>query len=221
MNKSSIQYLVSFILQKMKLKVIFFELIQKYTSDQRLIEPLWVEIEKKYSKKKRHYHNLTHLENLYFQLSKIKAEINDWDTLLFSLFYHDVIYNASKRDNEEKSADLAKENLLLISYPIDKINICYEQIMATKSHAVSDNNDTNFFTDADLSILGQSWKEYEMYSQHVRKEYAVYPDFLYNPGRKKVLHHFLSMKRIFKMDYFFEKFEKQARENLSRELKEL
>lgn len=202
----------------MKLKVIFFELIQKYTNDQRLIEPLWAEIEKNYSKKKRYYHNLTHLDNLYLQLSKVKSEINDWDTLLFSLFYHDAIYNASKRDNEEKSAELAKENLSLISYPIDKINTCCEQIMATKSHAVSDNNDTNFFTDADLSILGQSWEDYAMYYQQVRKEYAVYPDFLYNPGRKKVLQHFLKMDRIFKTDYFFEKFEKQARKNLSQEL---
>ena len=205
----------------MKLKVIFFELIQKYTNDQRLIEPLWTEIEKNYSKKKRHYHNLTHLENLYFQLSKVKSEIDDWDTLLFSLFYHDVIYNASKRDNEEKSADLAKENLLLIAYPIDKINTCYEQIMATKSHSVSDNNDTNLFTDADLSILGQGWDVYSIYCQQVRKEYSVYPDFLYNPGRKKVLQHFLSMDRIFKTDYFFEKFEKQARENLQGELNAL
>lgn len=205
----------------MKLKVIFFELIQKYTNDQRLIEPLWAEIEKNYSKKKRYYHNLTHLDHLYFQLSKIKTEINDWDTLLFSLFYHDVIYNASKRDNEEKSAALAKENLLLISYPIEKINTCYEQIIATKSHAVSDNNDTNFFTDADLSILGQSWENYEVYYKQVRKEYAIYPDFLYNPGRKKVLQHFLSMERIYKTDYFFEKFEEQARVNLQLELDKL
>ena len=205
----------------MKLKVIFFELIQKYTNDQRLIEPLWVEIEKNYSKKKRFYHNLTHLDNLYFQLSKIKSEIKDWDTLLFSLFYHDVIYSASKRDNEEKSAELAKENLLLISYPIEKIDLCFEQIMATKSHSVSVNNDTNLFTDADLSILGQSWEEYEVYYKQIRKEYAVYPDFLYNPGRKKVLQHFLSMKRIFKTDYFFEKFETQARENLKSELNTL
>ncbi|HXL55890.1 MAG TPA: hypothetical protein VN958_06525 [Chitinophagaceae bacterium] len=44
---------------------------------------------------------------------------------------------------------------------------------------------------------------------------------MYNEGRKKVLMHFLEMNRIFKTDEFYNQFEKQARENLKRELKEL
>jgi predicted metal-dependent HD superfamily phosphohydrolase len=70
-----------------------------------------------------------------------------------------------------------------------------------------------------LSILGQSWELYEEYFNHVRKEYSVYPDFMYNPGRKKVIHHFLNMKRIFKTDEFFNKYEEAARKNLAQELK--
>jgi len=62
---------------------------------------------------------------------------------------------------------------------------------------------------------------YENYTHQLRKEYAVYPDLLYNEGRKKVLMHFLEMNRIFKTDEFYNQFEKQARENLKRELKEL
>jgi predicted metal-dependent HD superfamily phosphohydrolase len=41
---------------------------------------------------------------------------------------------------------------------------------------------------------------------------------MYNPVRKKVLLHFLSMERIFKTDYFYTHFEKQARENLQKEM---
>jgi len=74
------------------------------------------------------------------------------------------------------------------------------------------------FTDADLSILGQSWEVYFTYSKHVRKEYGQYPLFLYKKGRKKVLKHFLDMERIFKTDHFFELYEKHARVNLQREL---
>ena len=90
-------------------------------------------------------------------------------------------------------------------------------IKCTKSHEFSD-SDTNYFTDADLSILGKSWKTYEEYYQQIRKEYKIYPDFIYNSGRKKALQHFLKMDRIFKTDYFFEKYEIQARENLQNEL---
>src|SRR6266542_2634420 len=108
-----------------------------------------------------------------------------------------------------------------IGVSVDKINKCEEQILATKTHEDTNDYDTNLFTDADLSILGQTWNMYENYTHQLRKEYAVYPDLLYNERRKKVLMHFLEMNRIFKTDEFYNQFEKQARENLKRELKEL
>ncbi len=95
---------------------------------------------------------------------------------------------------------------------------CEEQIRATKKHILSISSDTNYFIDADLSVLGQSWEVYADYFQNIRKEYAVYPDLVYNPGRKQVLNHFLSMERIYKSDYFYQKFEFQAKENLKAEL---
>jgi predicted metal-dependent HD superfamily phosphohydrolase len=93
-----------------------------------------------------------------------------------------------------------------------------EMILATKTHVVSENQDINYFTDADLSILGKDWEVYNQYAKQVRNEYAIYPDLLYNPGRKKVLKHFLEMNQIYKTDYFTQKYEEQARLNLSREL---
>jgi len=59
------------------------------------------------------------------------------------------------------------------------------------------------------------------YYKNARKEYAIFPDFVYKPGRKKVLLHFLAMERIFKTDYFFHKFEMQAKQNLQKELEML
>ena len=90
--------------------------------------------------------------------------------------------------------------------------------MATKKHAVSDNSDTNYFTDADLSVLGQPWEIYSTYYKQVRKEYSLFPELIYVPGRKKVLQQFLQMERIFKTDFFYTKFELQAKENLKKEL---
>lgn len=200
------------------LKQTFLQLTQKYSNDNRLTETLWNEIEKNYSGKKRFYHTLAHLENLYNQLFAVKAEIEDWDTILFTLFYHDVVYNASKKDNEEKSAGLAKERLSSIGYPKDKIEKCVLEILATKQHSKNKSNDTNLFTDADLSVLGMDWEVYEEYYKNVRKEYSIYPDFLYNPGRKKVLNHFLSMEEIFKTKVFSSKYEASARVNLAKEL---
>lgn len=105
-----------------------------------------------------------------------------------------------------------------IAVPNDLIGRCKTHILATKTHIKSADNDANYFTDADLSILGQSWEIYSKYYRDVRKEYAAYPDEIYNPGRKKVLHHFLAMERLFKTDFFHDKFEMQAKRNLSKEL---
>lgn len=196
----------------------FIELAQNYTKDDNLVASLWKEIESKHSEPKRYYHTLEHLRHLLEQVTEIRGHIQHWDTLLFTLYYHDVVYNSSKSDNEEQSALLAEKRMKQLMVPSEKIELCVRQILATKSHGVSENRDTNLFTDADLSVLGQPWDVYAAYAQNVRKEYAQYPKLIYNAGRKKVLRHFLEMDRIFKTNHFFEKYEQQARENLVKEL---
>ena len=205
----------------MTLKQTFKNLLINYTNNETFIEELWLEIEENHSSNKRHYHTLTHLENLLNQLVEIKSEIENWEAMLFTLFYHDIVYRAEKSNNEEKSSELAEKRMRQLDIPLELIERCKQQILATKSHVLSLENDENYFNDADLSILGQDWESYSMYYQNVRKEYAIYPDFLYNPGRIKVLKHFLEMNRIFKTDHFFTQFEAQAKQNLLQEIEVL
>lgn len=200
------------------LKEIFLDLLQKYTDDKGLVNELWLEIEKHYTDKKRHYHTLQHLDNLLSQLTEVKAELLDWETILFTLYYHDIIYNPLKSDNEDKSAEFAEKRMQQIAVPAETIKRCKAQILATKTHIKSTNSDTNYFTDADLSVLGQTWEVYTHYYKGVRKEYSIYPDIIYNQGRKKVLNHFLAMSSIFKTDFFYQKFERQAKLNLIKEI---
>ncbi len=199
------------------LKNTFLDLIKRYTADENLPTELWLELEKNYTNSNRYYHTLQHLDSLQQELLLIKTSIVDWDTLLFSLYYHDVIYNSLKSNNEAKSAELATARMKLIGIDSEMIEKCQNQILATQKHYFSTDNDTNFFTDADLSVLGQDWGTYTRYYQNVRKEYAIYPNIIYNSGRKKVIKHFLEMESIYKTDYFFDKFEMQAKENLKRE----
>lgn len=203
------------------LEQLFKSTVLLYTTDQNLSESLWFEIVKNYSEKKRHYHTLSHLENLLTELGAVKNIIADWDVVVFALFYHDLVYKSTASDNEEKSAAQAKERLQQISLSQLKIDKCADLILATKGHSISADADTNLFTDADLSILGKPWPLYEEYFRNVRKKYSIYPDFLYNPGRKKVLSHFLTMDRIFETDRFYELYETRARENLRSEIEKL
>ena len=192
-----------------------------YIHDEGVVAKLWNKIEKNYTGSDRHYHNLTHLESLYRELEPLKNDIRDWDVVVFALFYHDVIYQPLRSDNEEKSASLAASRLAEISFPEERIAHCSRIILATKGHQLSGDNDTNIFTDADLAILGSPYTDYQQYARNIRKEYRWVPDFMYNPGRKKILNHFLRMDDIYKTEYFSKKYEAQARLNLEWELRSL
>jgi predicted metal-dependent HD superfamily phosphohydrolase len=202
------------------LKETFTDLAKGYSDDLEQVDRLWEELVSFYSKENRHYHDLSHLENIFLQLKAIREHISDWDAILFSLLYHDVIYEAEKSDNEEQSADLAEKRMQQLKVPSERIQKCREHILATKKHNLQTDTDTNYFTDADLSILGQDWESYLAYARNVRKEYAVFPDAMYNAGRTKVLKHFLQMDRIFKTAYFHSRLEEQAKENMRREMEE-
>lgn len=201
------------------LKQVFTNLTGLYNKD--LSSRYWSEIVINYCDAGRYYHTLDHIENMYTELLAVKDSIEDWDTILFALFYHDIIYNSSKNNNEALSAELATERLKALHYPAKKVNKCVIHILATKGHSSDKDNDTNFFTDADLSVLGSLPDIYVNYSENVRKEYFVFPDDIYRLGRIKVLEHFLSMPCIYKTDYFRGKYEKQARENLKNEIEKL
>ena len=196
----------------------FLHLVKQYSKDHELANNLWLEIFTKYSEPKRHYHTIDHLEAMITELKEVKTNIEDWDTILFAAFYHDIIYKASANSNEEDSAKVAMQRLSSIRYPAEKIAKCAQLIIATKQHELSKDNDTNFMTDADLSILGKSPDVYLKYTEQIREEYTIYPDFMFTSGRKKALQHFLQMSSIYKTEYFSSKYEKQSRINLSDEL---
>jgi predicted metal-dependent HD superfamily phosphohydrolase len=203
------------------LREIFNSLLQDFISDQQAVESRWLEIENRYNEDGRHYHNLLHLENLYTELIETKSSVRYWDVILFSLFYHDIIYNTHRQDNEEESALFAQKALRSMNVKEEKVTLCYSQILATKGHTISKDNDTNIFTDADLSILGKDPVTYQTYASQIRKEYSIYPALIYNPGRKKILDHFLAMDRIFKTDHFYSRYEAAARRNIADELQTL
>jgi len=199
----------------------FTSLASRYTESIPLIEKLYSELVKHYSEKRRFYHNLDHLNSLLQQILPLADLIKDLDMVLFAVYYHDVVYRVLRKDNEEKSALFAEKRLNTLNVKTNRIALCNKHILATKTHQISDDSDTNFFTDADLAVLGQDWSAYKIYAEGVRKEYWIYPDIIYKPGRKKVVEHFLRREKIYKTEPFSAKFENQARSNLKRELDEV
>ena|SRR2546427_201802 len=87
-------------------------------------------------------------------------------------------------------------------------------VMATKSHEVGADSDAGLIVDVALSMLGQGERRFSEYAQQIRQEYAWVPHAVFALKRAKILHRFLARERIFVTEWFRNKYERQARQNL-------
>lgn len=205
------------------LKQEWIALASIYSVDEQLMSKYWDEIETHYTSKGRHYHNLSHIYNMLKQAETIVDEIHDYNVFRFSIWYHDIIYKATKKNNEVKSAEFTQNRLKSFNFDEKRIEIVNKLIKSTEKHTIilNENNDNAYLLDIDLSILGTQWGVYQNYIQNIRKEYDIYPDFMYKKGRKKAMLHFLERESIYFTTLYQNKFENQARQNIEREISNL
>lgn len=200
----------------MELEIIYKDLLFRIGFEKQNIEDYWEKFKKAYSAKSRKYHNLTHLENMLSLYNLYKDELNHCIEIEYAIFYHDIIYKVTRKDNELESAKLAIK-LLPECTKIDT-KLVFEMICATQIHEQQEKNDISWLLDFDLQILAAPWEYYEVYYKQIRQEYKIYPNILYNPGRKKALQHFLERDFIFQTDVFRAAYEAKARENIKKEI---
>ena len=191
-----------------------------------ILKALWQDIAMRYNETQRAYHSLQHIRQLFGQFDQIKDKLNEPHIIALALYYHDVIYEPTCVDNELKSAEYAVESLN--SYlSAEQCQHIYTLIMMTASHQIDKNDDwldkakkgdAAYLLDMDLSILGASWSEYQQYAQAIRQEYAYVLDADYRVGRISVLKGLLAHPTLYLTDYY-ERLEKQARENIQHEIK--
>jgi len=202
----------------MRIKEIFKEIIVGLGNSQEVASEKWAVISSAYNSPNRFYHTLNHIDSMFLLLEKQKESIKDWESIIFGLVYHDIVYDSFKSNNEEMSALFAKQELIALNVSTNRIQKVEDLIISTKNHIYNSDTDTNIFLDADLSILGSDNKTYSAYSKNVRIEYVQYPSYIYNQGRIKILEYFLTLDSIYKTEYCKSQFERAALENLSQEL---
>lgn len=169
-----------------------------------------------YSEAHRFYHTTQHLCHLTGLLQQ--ASVTD-PAVYWASFYHDYVYIAGRQDNEAKSAEIAKAQMLNLHIDSKLIDRCCDFILLTKTHQLDKtDSDAAVFLDADMAILGVSTEDYAVYIDNIKKEYVSIPGFLFNRGRKKFVEACLNQNRLFNTDWFFNRFENQARKNLAWEL---
>jgi predicted metal-dependent HD superfamily phosphohydrolase len=201
----------------MNLKEKYTELLVNIGFPEKEIQRNWLELETAYSKKSRHYHNLTHISDMIDCYETYLEKLQFPNEILYAIFYHDYIYNSRKKDNELKSAQYAL-SILPENISFDR-QLVFDAICATQQHQHNAIEDINWLIDFDLKILARDWEDYQVYFEQIRKEYRIYPDLLYKPGRAKALKHFLENESIFQTEEFRNLYEERSRMNIQKEIK--
>lgn len=176
----------------------------------------WADLMGRWSEPHRHHHGLPHLVAV---LSLVDGhQSSDADAVKLAAWYHDAVYDPTRRDNEECSADLAAVTLLPLGVDPKRVVEVSRLVLVTKTHQYdAADADAGLLCDADLSILGSPPATYVGYANAIRAEYAHVPDAAFRSGRTDVLNALLARERLFG-SAAFSHLEHPARDNMRAEL---
>lgn len=174
---------------------------------------LWIQLSELYGETHRHYHHLGHIAS---SLAEFDAAGSNNSLIEGAIWFHDVIYDPKRGDNEAASIAWFLDATASWLDPRSATAIT-RLIEATDFRLpLSDEPDCRLMVDIDLSILSASPETYGDYSQAIRREYAHVSDEAFRAGREKVMAGFLE-RPIYRTEWFIGR-EERARENIVREL---
>jgi uncharacterized protein (TIGR00369 family) len=205
-----------------KLPLQWFLLCRSLDAD-AVAAPWFEKIESAYSEDGRWYHTLDHIAAM-LQLYGLHSGGAAAKSTELAIWFHDVVYDSKKGDNEERSGDVFGEFAREARLEPGVVVRAQQLIAATKTHRLpaelAKDTDAMLFLDIDLSVLGAAPDVYDSYARAIRKEFEWVPHEQFRDGRAKVLRA-LTAKQIYLTPSFQQAFEALARSNVERELASL
>ncbi|MEO6366182.1 MAG: hypothetical protein ABIO38_09085 [Luteimonas sp.] len=177
----------------------------------------------------RAYHNVHHVEAVLGHYDAV-AGGPGWNQpceAYLAVLYHDAIYDVGRSDNEARSAELAgvhvarwlRDSGIDVGVVKRLINLTAHHGKWSPSDFAGDGRapDTTHFLDCDMAILGAEPDEFDAYDRGIAAEYrGSVPGFLFNASRRRFLKQLLARDRIFVSDFFHDRYDASARNNLRR-----
>lgn len=179
--------------------------------------------------KGRYYHDETHLQHVIDMLDWSRTALektgevthlspgekqNLFDTVELALWYHDIIYDPTAKDNEAQSRDMFLAHAAAAGLPESIQHKVAALIDLTAAHTSASSLMENLMVDCDLAVLGADKDTFQKYDDNIRKEYAFVPADIYAQHRAAVMQHFLDSKPVFKTKAFQNAFNASAERNL-------
>lgn len=175
----------------------------------------------RYAEPHRHYHTLAHVQHCLLEFDAIRDLADHADSVEMAVWFHDAIYDPKAKDNEARSADLARVVLDVGGIREEFGERVAELIMATSHSASPSFNDAALLVEADLAILGRSEAEFDEYERCIRREYDWVDDASFAAGRAAIIESFLLRPILFRVHSLHRAYEDAARANLRRSLARL
>lgn len=175
---------------------------------------LYAELERRYGEAHRAYHTMTHVRaclgwlNRFVECADRPAEIE------LALWFHDVVYDPTRGDNEAQSAAFGADWMARAGVPPEVSQRVVELVLSTQRHRATD-GDAALLSSIDLAILGAGEDAYARFEHAVRREYGHVPEASYPRGRTAVLRGFLDRAVIYEHAPARDALEMQARKNLA------
>ncbi|MEJ8856689.1 N-methyl-D-aspartate receptor NMDAR2C subunit [Variovorax robiniae] len=175
---------------------------------------LFTELCAHYREAHRGYHTMQHLAECLSLLQLHIAEAEHPGEVALALWFHDAIYDVPGHDNEERSADWARDALIAAGLSKDAAQRVHALVMATRHSAIPEGRDACLLVDVDLAILGAPAERFAEYERQIRVEYAHVPPEVFEPRRRAILSQFLAREPLFQTPAIRAAREAQARVNL-------
>jgi predicted metal-dependent HD superfamily phosphohydrolase len=173
----------------------------------------------RYAEPARHYHDLTHLDEVLRGVDELADHARDADAVRLAAWFHDAVYDPRGADNEQRSAELAQTVLTRLHVDPGRVEQVARLVLLTADHAVAgDDPDGAVLCDADLAVLASDPARYAAYVAAVRREYAHVPDADFAAGRAAVLRGLLAQQPLFHTPSGHASWEAAARANVTTEL---
>ncbi len=183
--------------------------------------PVAADLLRRWGEPGRTYHSLQHLDDCLVQLDAAPAQEADRDLVESALWFHDAVYDPRAGDNEDRSADLAREQLRKMDVTAARADAVAALVLLTRHRARPEDAEGRLVCDIDLSILGRPADEFDRYDGEIRTEYQWVPETHYRRERLVVLRGFLEREGLYLTPHFRERYEQPARANLRRAIARL
>jgi predicted metal-dependent HD superfamily phosphohydrolase len=187
-----------------------------------LAAPVAVELAARYGEPHRAYHTAEHIAAM-LRWYDVVAEGPGWSApadVYLAVVFHDAIYDATRHDNEARSAALARTLAGASDRTVALIELTARHGQLTPAD-VADDPDAGHFLDSDMAILGAPADVFDRYDAGVRIEYAHVPDAAYRAGRGAFLAKVAALPRIYFTELFHARLDAAARANLARAIARL